>query len=163
LDLLTIVVTENASGAKSADTEVKSESSIQAAITNLLGFEQDAVNAKMTLDPSALVNASTTNDFKGEGETNRTGSLKAKMSAMVVEVLPGGILRIEGEKIVSVNNEEEVMRISGLVRPRDVTSINEVDSSKIANLRIDYFGKGDVAEYQRAGWGARLIRNLWPF
>ena len=82
---------------------------------------------------------------------------------MVAEVLPSGILRIEGQKIISVNSEEQVMVISGLVRPRDINSANEVDSSKIANMRIDYYGKGIVGEAQVGGWLGRLMRLIWPF
>ena len=85
------------------------------------------------------------------------------MSAVVAEVLPSGLLRIEGEKIISMNNEEQVMVVSGLVRPRDITSDNEVLSSKVAQMRIDYYGKGTVGEAQYGGWGARLLRLIWPF
>jgi flagellar L-ring protein precursor FlgH len=85
------------------------------------------------------------------------------MSAVVAEVLPSGLLRIEGEKIISVNNEEQVMVISGLVRPRDITSDNEVLSTKIAQMRIDYYGKGTVGEAQYGGWLGRVLRIIWPF
>jgi flagellar L-ring protein precursor FlgH len=113
--------------------------------------------------PAALVNAETQNDFKGEGKTDRKGSLKGKISAMVAEVLPSGVLRIEGEKIISVNSEQQVMVISGLVRPRDINSENEIDSSKIAQLRIDYYGEGTVGEAQNGGWLGRFMRKVWPF
>ena len=82
---------------------------------------------------------------------------------MVAEVLPSGILRVEGEKIISVNNEEQVMVLSGLVRPRDISSDNEVLSSKIAQMRVDYYGKGTVGEAQYGGWLGRILRILWPF
>ncbi|RIL10778.1 MAG: hypothetical protein DCC75_03675 [Proteobacteria bacterium] len=163
MDLITIVVTESAEGKKEADTEVKQKTTVEAAIENLLGIEDtiNRTNPQVNLD--SLISATTTNDYKGEGETNRKGSLKAKISAMVVEVLPSGILRIEGEKIVSVNSEDEVMVISGLVRPEDVNSSNEVDSSKVGNMRIDYYGTGTVGDAQKGGWLDRIIRNVWPF
>jgi flagellar L-ring protein precursor FlgH len=82
---------------------------------------------------------------------------------MVAEVLPSGVLRIEGQKIISVNNEEQVMVISGLVRPRDINSENQIDSSRLANMRIDYYGSGIVGEAQRGAWLSRLMRTLWPF
>jgi flagellar L-ring protein precursor FlgH len=82
---------------------------------------------------------------------------------MVVEVLPNGILRIEGEKITSVNQEEQIIVISGLVRPFDIGPNNEVDSSRIANMRIDFYGKGTVSESQHGGWLGRTLRTLWPF
>ncbi|MDC0357666.1 flagellar basal body L-ring protein FlgH [Oligoflexia bacterium] len=163
MDLLTIIVSESAEGTKEADTEVKQESEILAGIKSFFGLDAKIEGSHGDLDTESLIEAGTQNDFKGEGETTRKGSLKAKISVMVVEVLPSGIIRVEGEKIISVNSEEQVMVISGLVRPRDINSGNEVDSSKIANLRIDYFGRGTVGEAQRGGWLGRAIRTVWPF
>lgn len=159
MDLITIVVTEDSEGTKEADTEVKSKTSVELAIEKLLSFETNFTD----LDPASLIKADSKNDFKGEGETTRKDSLKARISAMVAEVLPSGILRIEGEKIISVNNEEQVMIISGLVRPRDINSDNEVASTKVANMRIDYYGRGTVGEAQYGGWLSRALRKVWPF
>lgn len=163
MDLITIVVTENAEGEKEAETETKSSSTISAAIENLLGLEDRTTEKNKDINLDTLISASTSNDFKGEGQTKRKGTLKAKISAMVVEVLASGIIRIEGQKIISVNSEEQTMVISGLVRPRDVSSGNEVDSAKIANMRIDFFGSGIVQEPNYGGWLGRIIRRVWPF
>lgn len=163
MDLLTIIVTESSEGNTDADTEIKSKSSVFASIADFLGVMQSIQDDNPNVNPDQLIKAETQNDFKGEGETNRRGSLSARISAMVVEVLPSGILRVEGEKIVSVNNEEQVMVISGLVRPYDLNWNNEVDSSRVANMRIDFYGKGTVGEAQYGGWMSRLMRTLWPF
>lgn len=167
MDLITIKVMETSEGKKEADTEVKSESTLSAAISALFGLENYAADKNnapnVALDPSNLISAEATNEFKGEGETNRKDSLKGTISAVVVEVLPSGIMRIEGEKIISVNAEEQIMKISGLVRPRDVNSANEVLSTKIANVRIDYYGRGTVDEAQYGGWASRILRRVWPF
>lgn len=163
MDLVTIVVNEVSIGRHDADTEVKSKSEYLAAIENFLGLEEQTQEWNHPPDLSSLIKASTKNDFKGEGATNRQAQLTAKISAVVAEVLPSGLLRVEGEKIISVNNEEQVMVLSGLVRPRDITSDNEVLSSKIAQMRIDYYGKGTVGEAQYGGWMGRILRILWPF
>ncbi len=163
MDLITIMVSEQDEGSKEADTEVSKESSFLAGIANFFNFELDATASNPGLDTSNLVNATMASDFEAEGETTRKGSLSASISAMVVEVLPSGVMRIEGEKIISVNNEEQIMLISGLVRQRDVNSDNEVMSSKIANLRIDYFGRGALGEAQYVGWFTRILHNVWPF
>ncbi len=163
MDLITIVISENSEGTKEADTDITQESTFSAAIESLIGLEDTITKKNPQVNLDNLVQASTSSDFKGEGETTRKGSLKAKISAMVAEVLPTGVLRIEGEKIIAVNSEDEVMVISGLVRPEDVNSQNEVDSSKIANMRIDYYGKGTVGDAQHGGWLGRIMRRLWPF
>lgn len=163
MDLITVTVMEDSEGQKRADTKLKQESTIEAAISKLFGIETSATEANKRLDPTALINASTESEFTGEGQTTRRGRLRATISAMVAEVLPSGILRIEGQKIIAVNGEEQDMIISGLIRPRDINAQNEVDSRKIANLRIDYFGHGTLDEQQRPGWATRLILTLWPF
>lgn len=173
MDLITITVSENMSGSTDADTEITTESGIEATFEQLLGVPQYLLNKIDTYITTGedgradttqpLVKGGSKSTYKGEGETTRTGALRGKMSAMVVEVLPAGVLRIEGKKIVSVNEEDQVMIISGLVRPSDVNSANEVDSSKIANMRIDFFGKGTVGDAQHGGWLGNIVRKVWPF
>jgi flagellar L-ring protein precursor FlgH len=163
MDLVTIVVTETSLGRHTADTEIKSKSEFLAAIEHFLGLEQQTQKWSQPPDLNALIQASTQNNFKGEGRTIRQGQLNARLSAVVAEVLPSGLLRIEGEKIIAVNNEEQIMVISGLVRQRDISSDNEVNASKIAQIRIDYYGKGTVGEAQYGGWLGRALRIVWPF
>lgn len=165
MDLITVVVSESASGSKEGDTEIKGKSTVVSSIAEWLGIIDSIKkkNKQISDDSGNLVSANSQNNYKGEGEVTRKDTLTAKISAMVVEVLPGNVLRIEGEKIISLNQEEQTIAISGLVRPRDINSYNEVDSSKIANLRIDYYGRGVVSEAQLGGWFSRLMRVLWPF
>lgn len=159
MDLITVRILEKTEGKKEADTETKGKSSLSASIENFLGFEDNFPGT----DPTNRLTATTQNDYKGEGETTRKDSLTGTLSAMVAEVLPTGIIRIEGTKIISVNNEEQIMVLTGLVRPRDITSENEVDSTRIANMRIDYYGRGDIGDVQRQGWLGQLVRKVWPF
>jgi flagellar L-ring protein precursor FlgH len=163
MDLMTIVVTERSIGVHDADTETRSESQVLAAIQNFLGLEAQTKEWNNPPNLSSIVNATTTNEYRGEGNTRREAQLTARISAVVVEVLPSGLLRIEGEKILAVNNEEQVMVISGLARSRDINSNNEIESSKIGQMRIDYYGKGIVGEAQYGGWLGRLMRYVWPF
>lgn len=163
MDLVTIVITEQSLGQQLANTEIKAKSEYLAAIENFFGLEKQTENWTNPPDLTSLIQAQTRNDFRGEGRTLRQAQLNARVSAVVAEVLPSGLLRIEGEKIIAVNNEEQVLVISGLVRQRDINSNNEVNASQIAQVRIDYYGKGTVGEAQYGGWLSRLLRILWPF
>lgn len=163
MDLVTVLVTEVTEGRKQADTRVNSQSNITAAISAFLGLEKAIPASNPEIDPTALLDASTATQVEGRGETLRRGQLRGTISCMVQEVLPSGILRIQGEKIISVNDEEQIMVMSGLVRPRDVNSRNEVDSGKVANMRIDYYGKGTLGVIQSPGWMMKLLMKLWPF
>lgn len=163
MDIVTIVVSERSRGTHDADTLTNSRSSVEAALQNLLGLEQQTAQWKRPPSLDETITASMKNEYRGEGETRRQAELTAKISAIVAEVLPSGLLRVEGEKIISVNNEEQVMVISGLVRTRDINSNNEINSASIAQMRIDYYGKGIVGEVQYGGWLGRLLRIFWPF
>lgn len=163
MDVITIVVNENSEGRKKAKTDNKTEFSLVAAISHFFGFEAGWASNNEGLDPENLVGAETSTKFKGEGETNRTGTFKARLSAVIMEVLPNGLLRVEGTKIIAVNDEEEVMVLSGLIRERDIDALNQVDSARIANMRIDFYGRGVVAEQTSPGWATRIFQNVWPF
>ena len=164
MDVITILVNENNEGKKRTNTNAKSTFSLLAGISHFFGIETRSWAANNEdLDPSKLIQADTESNYKGEGETNRKGTLKAALSAVIMEVLPNGLMRIEGSKIVSVDDEEEVMVISGLVRARDISSLNQIESSRVANMRIDFYGRGVLAEKQAPNWGARLMNYIWPF
>jgi flagellar L-ring protein FlgH len=163
LDLITIQISERSEGRKQADTIIDRESTFEAGLSNLLGIETSFGDRNPQATPSTLVNANLESQYQGLGQTLRRETLTGSISAMVAEVLPSGILRIEGKKVIAVNNEEQVMVITGLVRPRDINSNNEVQSAKVANMRIDYYGNGVVSEAQTPGFLARLLSKLWPF
>ena len=112
-------------------------------------------------DPS--VNASTSKSNQGSGTTTRGGTLTATISATIVEVLPNGNFRIEGSRSVTVNNEEQIMVLRGIVRPVDINFDNTIVSTMIADASITYTGEGVVADEQRVGWGMRLLSFIWPF
>jgi flagellar L-ring protein precursor FlgH len=164
MDVLTITINDNTKGSKKAETETSNEFDLLAGITEFFGIETSKWAANNTsLDPTQLINASTKVEFEGTGETEREGRLSGQISAVIMEVFPNGLLRVEGTKIVSINAEEEVMVISGLIRPRDISASNQVDSNRIANMRIDLYGRGIVGDEQTPGWGAKIFKFIWPF
>jgi flagellar L-ring protein precursor FlgH len=81
----------------------------------------------------------------------------------VLNVLPGGVLQVQGARAVRVNEETQYMVVSGLVRMQDVGPDNSVESTMLADSRIEYFGEGVLADKQKQGWLTRLMDNVWPF
>jgi len=164
MDVITITVNESSKGKKKAETETETKFSLLAAIENFFGVETKSWKANNEgLDPSNLINATTNTKFEGDGETERSSTLTATISAVILEVLPNGLMRIEGTKIITVNEEEQVMVISGLARQRDIDASNMIDSGRVANMRVDYYGRGLLAEQQAPGWGTRVFQAIWPF
>lgn len=162
MDIITIMIAESSIGRRKADTKAEGKLTLKAALSSFFGLEKTALDNK-DIDPASLINASTENKWDGKAETKREGELRARMSAVILDVLPNGLLRIEGTKIISVNSEEEIMVVSGLARARDIDAGNRIESDRIANMRIDFYGRGVVSDKQSPGWGVRLFDMVWPF
>ena len=103
-------------------------------------------------------------DFSGSGDSAQSNSLDGEIAVMVTDILPNGTLVVRGEKLIGLNQGSEYIRLSGLVRPQDVSSDNIVFSRKLANARIYYGGGGVIAEANTKGWLSRLFDSpMFPF
>ena len=163
-DIITVVIVENASASKEATTETDRKSTMSAGITNVFGLEKYIGQlGNSAIDPTALVNATTSNDFEGGGKTARKENLVATLTTQVVEVLSNDNLKIEGNKTVTVNNEMQIVKLTGIVRSADVSPRNLVDSKNILNARIAYIGEGVISDKQQQGWLVRALDQVWPF
>ncbi len=160
-DILTILIAEQSSASKQANTATKRETSVSAGIPNLLGIE--SAGLARSLDLANLLNASYASKYNGSGSTSRDENLRATITAKVMDILPNGNLLIEGRRNVKVNNEEQVIVLEGTVRPRDISTDNVINSSNIADARISYTGNGVLSDRQRPGWLMNFLEKLWPF
>ena len=161
-DIVTVVISESASASKEATTETDRSSSMSAGISNLLGLER-SIGRVTGLDPATLIEATASNDFEGGGKTERKENLIATLTTQVIEVLPNGNLRIEGNKTVTVNSEMQIVKLSGIVRPTDISPGNLINSANVLNARIAYVGKGVISDKQQQGWLVRALDQVWPF
>ena len=161
-DIITVKIAEKHKGSKSADTKAERESTVKDTFTGkTIGIPGVALG--MAAKGGLSVNAGAQNKFGGKGATNREDTLTSTLSAMVTEVLANGDLRIEGRRQVTINGETQMMRLSGVVRRVDVDTRNTVQSSAIADARIDYTGLGVVDDVQRPGWLVRILDWIYPF
>ena len=165
-DIITVVVDETASSSQSAGTDTSKDSTIDLTTTAMLGLPanlnvQNFLGMGTPFNPA--LNATTSRSTQGSGTTTRQGTLTATISAIIVEILPNGNFLIEGQRSVTVNNEEQLMILRGLIRPEDVGFQNTIASNLIANASITYSGEGVVADEQRVGWATRLLSYIWPF
>ncbi|MFH1625984.1 MAG: flagellar basal body L-ring protein FlgH [Pseudomonadota bacterium] len=166
-DTVTISIVEVSNASGEATTNTGRESSVSAGITNFLGLPSSDWGVPNMWGRghglSPTLSATTANTFDGTGKTVRKGNLTASITARVIKVLPNGNLVIRGRKRVTINNEDQIIVISGLVRPKDISADNTVLSTYVADARIEYTGKGVLADKQRPGWLARFIDWVWPF
>jgi flagellar L-ring protein precursor FlgH len=163
-DIVTVLISETASASKEASTSTGRSSNISAGIPNFFGLENNAIwSGTNPVDLNNLISADFSNDFDGSGTTSRKEDLTASLTTQVVGRYPNGQLKIRGGKEVMVNNEVQIIYLTGIIRPVDITAANTVSSTKILNARISYTGKGAISDKQKPGWGTRIIDNVWPF
>ena len=162
-DIVTVAIYEKASASKEAKTSTGRSSSVSASLSKLLGLEKNIGTINSAIDPTAMLDASFENDFEGEGKTSRKEDLVATLTTQIVEVYPNGNLRITGAKTVTVNREKQIVKLTGIVRPSDISAQNIVDSQNILDARIAYTGKGVISDKQQQGWLMRVVDNVWPF
>ncbi|HEX2056708.1 MAG TPA: flagellar basal body L-ring protein FlgH [Nitrospiraceae bacterium] len=165
-DIITIKIVEKHKGSKSADTSAERDSTIANSLTGsggvgYFGIPGFRLGAEATRGLS--IDASAKNKFNGKGATNREDTLTGTISAIVTQVMPNGDLRIEGRREVTVNSERQIMVIGGLVRRVDVDTKNTVQSTAIADAKIEYSGLGVVDDVQRPGWLVRILDWIYPF
>jgi flagellar L-ring protein precursor FlgH len=160
-DILTVVISETASASKEATTGTSRASEVAAGIPNLMGLEKSGISKYMDL--TKLLNASASSKFDGSGSTMRKENLNATIAARVIDVLANGNLLIEGRRNVLVNHEDQIIVLTGMVRPRDITPDNMVNSTFIADARISYSGKGIISDRQQPGWLMGVLDKVWPF
>jgi len=162
-DIITIVVNETSSAKNEASTNTSRSSSTNNNLSALLGLETSILKRNDNMKGQIAASGGSTSSMKGSGDTNRGNTLKMNIAGRVVKVLENGNLLIEGHKQVTINNEEQYIVITGIVRPQDVTPDNMVDSKNVADARIVYTGAGVVADKQHPGWGTRIMDWIWPF
>ncbi len=147
-DLLTVVLSERTDASKSATTSTARETGFSLGAGSLLGRDFDPAN----LD--------TSKDFEGSGSSVQNNRLTGSVTVTVVEVLPNGLLVVEGEKWITINQGREYLRIRGQVRSADVGSDNSVLSTRIGNAQLAYSGSGALASANREGWLTRLFGSV---
>lgn len=166
-DIVTVRIIEDPEAELNANTKTSRTSSIDAAKLKFLGYMKALAekNSRLAQDPGTdnLISASLSTAFDGKGSSDRDGHVKAYITAVVEKVLFNGNLYISGQREIRVNNETQYITLSGVVRPKDITSSNEVSSTYVADARITYSGNGPVADKQKPGWLGRILDHVWPF
>lgn len=163
-DILTVVIEIDESAEISNSTGRSRTGSEKMKIPSLLGLPQriDDVLPEGA-DMASAVDTSATSTFKGNGSVSRNEKLTLRVAATVVEELPNGVLRIEGQQEVRVNFELRELIVTGYVRPVDISRQNEITYDKIAGARISYGGRGQISDVQQPRYGQQVADALLPF
>ncbi|MET3448232.1 flagellar basal body L-ring protein FlgH [Ralstonia sp. 1138] len=147
-DVITVQVYENSSATTSTDTTSQRKNNLNLGISTLPALRQIGGTAGVA------------GDFEGGGTTQRANKLLATITVAVQEVLPNGDLRISGEQLLTVNEEQHKVALEGRVRPQDISDGNVVLSTRLAEARINYVGDGDLSDRQRRAWWRKVLDFL---
>jgi flagellar L-ring protein precursor FlgH len=113
--------------------------------------------------PTRIFTADSTGSSEGEGSVNRSEQLQTNVAGVITQVLPNGNMVVEGKQEVRVNFEIRELIVAGIVRPEDIESDNTIDSTKIAQARIAYGGRGQITDVQQPRYGQQVLDVLLPF
>ena len=163
-DIMTIVIAIDDEAEISNETQRSRKGSESLAMPQLFGVSQ-RLNEKLPAGASAdqLVSIDSTGRSSGDGSVSRSEKLTLRVAATVVDVLPNGILAIEGSQELRVNFEMRELLVSGFVRPADVSRQNEVTYDKIASARVSYGGRGQITDVQQPRYGQQILDAVLPF
>ncbi|MBD3585359.1 flagellar basal body L-ring protein FlgH [Salinimonas sp. HHU 13199] len=158
-DIITVTLRENTNATKSAGTTTSKETGVD--VQPIIGLGGNAVNIG---GESIQLGVNAANEFAGDAQANQRNSLSGAISVTVVDVLPNQNLVIRGEKWLTLNQGDEYIRLTGIIRPADISPENEIVSTKVANARIQYSGTGSFARAQEKGWLTQFFASqYWPF
>lgn len=157
-DIITVNLRENTTASKSANTINSRESTVE--LDPIIGFGGNPIfrNDAIQLDLESET------EFEGDAQANQSNNLVGNISVTVIQVLPNRNLVVRGEKWLTLNNGDEYIRLTGIIRPQDISLSNDIDSARVANARIQYSGTGTFASSQQQGWLSRFFSSeWWPF
>ena len=157
-DILTVVLQERTLASKKASTSTSKKDKTSLAAPIILG-QGLTLNGK-----SADITTNGDRSFDGNGASTQSNQLIGEITVTVAQRLSNGNLVVRGEKWLTINQGQELVRITGIVRPQDIGADNTVASSRVADARIGYTGRGSLADANTQGWLSRFFNSKWmPF
>jgi flagellar L-ring protein precursor FlgH len=159
-DILLVQLSESTKASKNADTNLKKDETISIANPTILGTSPSALNGNLSFE----TNIAPARQFQGASDSKQSNNLDGDITVTVVQVYPNGYMLVRGEKWITLNQGREYIRLTGIVRPDDITAQNTVTSNRIGNAQIEYSGTGALAASNSQGWLGRFFSgSIWPF
>lgn len=164
-DVLTVVINIDDEAQLQNATGRGRNSSESAALNSLLGYELQLgkLLPNSSPNPASLVDANSDSSTNNNGTIDRSEQITLRVAALITQILPNGNLILRGRQEVRVNAELRELQVMGVIRPEDITSLNEVPYDKIAEARISYGGRGVISDVQQPRYGQEIYDILFPF
>ena len=166
-DVITVLLNESTQAGRQQSNNLKRESTNdvvpQGLTSKALRIPAKIFGSKGEGALDGLNLNSATIESTGTGQADQRATLSGAVSVTVVEVLSNGNLMVRGEKQLALTEGSEIIQVSGIIRPEDISPNNTVQSRRLANAQIAYRGTGDMANATKAGWGTSALMKFWPF
>lgn len=161
-DLLTVSINERTTSSNKEDSAGQRNSSVNGSIASSLAlpFFPGALEKKLA---GTTLSGTGTASEQGKTSSNNTSSFSASITVTVIDVYPNGNLLVSGEKQIKINSEHEFVRLSGVVNPRDIKQGNTVESTRVADARIEQINDGRSRVYNDTGWLQKIFLSVLPF
>ena len=161
-DILTVKVNITDKAIIDNQTKRSRANTEDSGVTDFIG-SKTIVNPATSILPGRILTADSTSSSDGKGSVNRQEALQTNVAGVVTQLLPNGNMVIEGRQEIRVNFEIRELIVAGIVRPEDIESDNTIDSSKIAQARIAYGGRGQITDVQQPRYGQQVLDVILPF
>jgi len=166
-DIVTVLITESASSSNSASRALAKSDALDlgggVAVNNggsgTVSKIVDGINKVGNVGFSATSGS----NFTGSGSTSKDASFSTTISARIIKVLQNGNYFIEGRREIMIDNEKQIIQLSGVIRPYDIDQNNRIESSQVADARIYYGSQGEIDRSTQRSWGSKIVESVWPF
>ncbi|MDR1026265.1 MAG: flagellar basal body L-ring protein FlgH [Lactobacillus sp.] len=164
-DIITVKVSAKDAAKIENETEAKRDNNTESlSIAKLFGYEEYSKDYLPDgVDSKALVDINSNREISADGKIDRKETISVTMAAVVTQVLPNGNLVIVGTQEIRVNTELRQLSVKGIIRRADISSDNSIESSKIAELRVSYGGRGVISDIQQPRYGSQILDIILPF
>ena len=166
-DIVRVVISENAKSSNSGAKQISEDDTSALGGGTFTGSGTnptvDSIVGKLNGVSNVGFNGTSKSAFKGKGSATKDASFTTTISARVVKVLENGNYFIAGKREILVDDQKQIIQLSGVIRPYDIDQYNAIDSSKVSDARILYKTEGDVDRATKQGWGTKIVQAVWPF
>ncbi|WP_169776723.1 flagellar basal body L-ring protein FlgH [Campylobacter mucosalis] len=164
-DIVTVVISETATQSSTGSRSTSKDSSISlgGGVATASAAPLSTIANNITKYGDISFKAGGGNEFSGNGTVSRNERFNTTISARIIKILNNGNYFIEGSREILINGEKQLMQISGVIRPYDISQNNEINSKYIADAKILYKTEGDVDRSTKKPWGTRIMEAIWPF
>lgn len=163
-DILTVQIDIDDSAKTTNATTTSRTSGVTAGVPHFLGLETSLGKILPGgFDPATAIETSSSSNNAGAGQVNRSEKISLTIAAVVTGILPNGNMMIQGTQEVRTNTDLRQLTVAGIVRPEDISSANTIRHTQIAEARINYGGRGDIARVQKTPAGQSLVERFSPF